>query len=149
MADDDQQTLKLLCYSPVTGIYEAEVAADICCSEVIEGLVRERFLGLPQQGERYQAVVRRTVRELAPSDRLVDVGVVDGDELVIILAAHGAGPSVVDLAEVLAAAKVAIDAAQLVVDAHRAKTERMSFELKRTELEAEARGGQDEKDSGD
>jgi hypothetical protein len=137
--DDSQQTMKVMCkYKASTDAFEADVVPDIRCNEVVMGLIQDGYLGALRPGERYGVIVRRTDHDLSPSEMLTEAGVVGGDVLDIFLESHGAGPSPVELAEVLAAAKVAIDAAQVVVDAYRARTERLSVELKRAELEAQA-----------
>jgi hypothetical protein len=136
---DNQRTINVRCeYKASTDAFEADVVPDIRCNEVIVGLIQDGYLDALRPGERYRVIVRRTDHDLLPSEMLTEAGVVDGDVLDILLESHGAGPSPVELAEVLAAAKVAIDAAQVVVDAYRARTERLSVELKRAELEAQA-----------
>jgi hypothetical protein len=131
------QTIKIFCHYPASAsAYEADVVCDITCDEVATGLIEDGYLPALRPGERYRIILRRSDRELAPSDTLATVGTVDRDEFEILLDTHGAGPPLVELAEVLAAAKVAVDAARVVVDAYRARTERMSLELKR-ELEAQ------------
>ena len=111
--------------------FAAEVAADLRGNELVAGLSKAAYLPPEVTDAAWGMWLERTGAYLGWHETLMDAGVVDGDVIVIAHQVNGAGPDVINVAELLAAAKVAIDAGRLVVDAYRAQTERMALQLDR------------------
>lgn len=133
----DKITLRFHQRASPASDYEARVPLDATAEEILAWLASEEtdaWLGPVARAESYALVVKRVGREIVTT--VAEAGVVDGDWIFVDRMTHGAGPAPLDLAAGLAAAKLTIDAAQLGVDAYRARTERIALDLERARLEA-------------
>lgn len=127
--------------------YEADVSPALTATEIVSSLTgpaTSSWLGPLAPGEAYRLVLSRTGEEI--TDTLAAAGARDGDRILVMRLAHGAGPSPFDVAAGLTTAKLTIDTARVGIDAYRARTERLAANLEREKFESEAKSSPSSQD---
>jgi hypothetical protein len=84
-----EETIRVSCKAKeVQASYEADVPLDITAAEIVEGLGEEEYLPALVANERWTVIHARTGKEVTGA--LKDVGVEDGDQLILDRQTHGA-----------------------------------------------------------